>query len=738
MIVSFPALRLFFLIICAAVLASCAQFPAARADRTATLIRDEWGVPHIFAATEEGGFYALGYATAQDRLERVVGLVLYSRGQLASLLGPKLLDADIRNRQWRHREMAEAGVAQLSPEVRRNYEAFLAGMAAYADEPGVKPELAAAAKQLDVADLIAVSRALLYAGYQQLSALAECGVDGMTYSNGFLPYRSTAQERASNGWAVMPQRTAAGALILASDPHVDVESPAYYEFHMQAGRLHSAGYAIGPMLWQTHTDHVAWAMTTGNPDYLDCYAVETDKDNPHAYLFDGKPQAIEARREKFEIAGGHPVERVFEYTRHNGVLSPVVARRGHIAYVASAADMDRAGVVHEEIYRMNLARSVDEVKTALATMSMFPQNLVIGDAAGHMLYVRAARAPIRPTGYDWTKPVPGNSSATSWRGMRGIDELVQVKDPSAGFLQNNNAAPDVMAPGLGDLSKRYAPDLFFDAPGRQTTRGLRSTQVLAANERMTFDDAMALAFDEQWVTAPDWIAALRHAVLTWPQLVPKKLPEVQAAVERLLKFDGKADAGSEAAADFYFWRLEATKKLAGFPDRGFVNYPWGQERFSRPFAGALVAGLVESVKGRIKIYGTSRQKLGEVMRVGRGSVDAPIGGVSIMSTLMPLCIEQVRSICERTMRAFEAAPFGDNGRLRVVRGSQAMRLVQFTKPIRAYSLYAFGQSDDPASPHYADQVRLFSEKRMKWAYFSRAELAGHITSEKKLTMPGRD
>lgn len=723
------------LALCVVALASCAQLGRSGQDaRTATLIRDEWGVPHIFAANEEAGFYALGYATAQDRLERVVGLVLYSRGQLASLLGPKLLDGDIRNRQWRHREMAEAGVAQLSPQLRRNYEAFLAGMKAYVGEPGVKPDLAAAVKALDVADMIAVSRALLFAGYQQLSALAECGVDGMTYSNGFLPYRSTAQERASNGWVIGPSRTAAGALILGSDPHVDVESPAYYEFHMRAGALHTAGYAMGPMLWQTHTEHVAWAMTTGNPDYLDCYAVQTEASDPRAYLFDGKRQTIEARTEKFDVAGGQPVERVFEYTRHNGVLSPVVARRGNVAYVASAADMDRAGFVHEELYRMNFARSVDEVKAAMDTMSMFPQNLIIGDADGHILYVRAGRVPVRPDGYDWTKPVPGNSSATAWRGMRTIDELVQVKDPAAGFLQNNNAAPDAMAPGLEDLSKRYAPDIFFDAPGRQTTRGLRSTQVLAAGTRMTLDDAMALSFDETWVTAPTWVGALKFVLSKWPELKPKS-PESVAAIGRLLAFDGQAHAESQAAADFYGWRIEAGKRLAKLPERWFVDLHWDHAKINRPFAVALMDGLVASVNARIKAYGEGDVRLGDVMRANRGKVEAPVGGVTLDSDLAPLCVEQVRAVCDRTMRAFGVAPLGDSGRFRVVRGSQSMRLVQFTKPLQAYSLYAFGQSDDPASPHYADQVKLFGEKRMKRAYFSREELEGHITAEKVLTMP---
>ncbi len=198
-----------------------------RMDRSATLIRDEWGVPHIFAAREDAGFFALGYAYAEDRLERFLGFVRYARGDLAAILGPGYLESDVASRRWRHREQAEIGVEQLTPEVGRNYEAFLRGIRSFAAERVTDSTRLAMVAGLTVADLIAVVRAALYAGYQVPAALAECRVDGMMYSSGFLPYRAAAAP-GSNGWVVMPARTADGALLLAADPHVGVENIAYY------------------------------------------------------------------------------------------------------------------------------------------------------------------------------------------------------------------------------------------------------------------------------------------------------------------------------------------------------------------------------------------------------------------------------------------------------------------------------------------------------------------------------
>jgi acyl-homoserine-lactone acylase len=258
---------------------------------------------------------------------------------------------------------------------------------------------------------------------------------------------------------------------------------------------------------------------------------------------------------------------------------------------------------------------------------------------------------------------------------------------------------------------------------------------LGANPKVRLSDAFALAFDEQWITAPDWVGALRFAVKARPDMVARSSSATRAALERLLSFDGQASAGSEAAADFYFWRNQASAPVARLQQGAFIAWPWNSRTFDREFATTLLATLARSVEVRQAAYGHRHLQLGDVVRVARGDADYPVGGITLDSAATPLCVEAVRAICERTMRAFGAAPYGKDGRLRVVRGSQAMRLVQFTHPLRAYSLYAFGESDDPASSHYADQTRLFSEKRMKPAYFSRAELRGHIRTEERLVMP---
>src|SRR6476661_345294 len=132
-----PMKRSYALAFIACLLGGASSVPA---PATVTIDRDDYGVPHIYAATEEGGYYGLGYAMSQDRFERLMQFVLYERGEVASIAGPSMLEADVQNRLWRNHEMAAAAVSQLSPQLRRNYAAFAAGIRAWAATATLKPE----------------------------------------------------------------------------------------------------------------------------------------------------------------------------------------------------------------------------------------------------------------------------------------------------------------------------------------------------------------------------------------------------------------------------------------------------------------------------------------------------------------------------------------------------------------------------------------------------------------------
>ena len=231
-------------------------------------------------------------------------------------------------------------------------------------------------------------------------------------------------------------------MIVLSDPHGGIDGAFTYESRMHAGNLHAAGYSLGPMLILTHTRDVSWGMTTGAPDVADCYEVEVDPTDSLRYRYDGEWRRMETDDVSIEVRGGDPVTRTFEYTRHNDVLSPVVARQDGKAYVVSTSYMHTAGDFDQEVYEINHATSIAEVKQAMRRLGMFPperhvrrppRRLVVHprgphpDASGRIRLEppRARQTPRRPRGLGSTHSKTSSSS----------------RPPTAGYMQNNNIAP---------------------------------------------------------------------------------------------------------------------------------------------------------------------------------------------------------------------------------------------------------------------------------------------------------
>ncbi len=703
-----------------------------------TIYRDDFGVPHIYAQREQDGFYGLGYAQAEDQLEALLRIHLWARGELAgagvSRPGPgqeaptkeALIASDFVQRQWMHVEEARAGFERLSPELQRNYRHYVAGVQQYMDEhPGEVPPWA---PRLERWDPVAFSRASLFLAYKAGQGLTDCRRGGVQLSAAINAQLDNAAAVASNEWILAPWRTAENAMMVLSDPHGGIDGWIFYEFRMHAGALEVAGYSFGALFLLTHNRRLSWGQTTGSPDVSDCYEVTVDADNPRRYRYDGEWQTMVTREVTISVMDGESVTRTFEYTRHNGVLSPVVARDGDKAYVVSTPYMHAGGSLDEEIYRMNRAQNVSELRDAMLTLGMYPQNLMVGDADGNSLYVRSGRTPIRDPSFDWNRPVPGNTSATAWSGIHPLDDLVQIESPPQGYMQNDNIAPDVMMEDSPLTPGQYPSYIFNDTPGRQNTRGARTVEVLSRAFAFTSKDAIDLALDEKWVGTEAWRAALQRAVNSRPDETSVRSQEFRRFVQRILRFDGKAQAGSVAALNYVYWReaLRSAPELVGVD----LDPLKGTEEMTPVLAGVLIEGVEQAIRTMLTEHGTTDLSYGEVFRIGRGGRTWPLGGGTLLPETTIGCAYSYA--CVLTQRAMTFSPPDSTGHRALWLGSRALRLVIFTDPLQSFTLHNFGQSEHPDSPHYADQARLSGQRRLKPTYFEKSDLMKYVTSEVEL------
>ncbi len=682
-----------------------APSPAQAKAEEVTIYRDEFGVPHIFAATEEGAVYGMGYAQAEDRLEELLKQYRRCEGTMAEAFGPAFITHDYRQRLWQHRAVAEANYPKLPAKVRAICEAYQDGIRRYLEEH--PKEVPTWAPELRPWQVIALSRFIIW-GWPEMDA------GGDLLRGGITP--DPVSPRGSNQWVVAPNRTADGAPLALIDPHLSWYGEfRFYESRLYGGTLATSGVAIPglPLSSLGHNRYCSVAMTTGGPDAADVYQEEINPANSRQYRHDGTWRDMTVRREVIRVKEGSKViDKTFEiaYTHHG----PVVARRKDKAYAMKLPYFDQYRLP-EQAYLMATARNLGEMKQALSLFQLMEQNVMVATVDGDIYYVRNGRVPIRPKGYDWRRPVPGHTRATEWLGIHPLDDLVQLHNPWQGYLQNCNCSPEHMTRFCPLVPARYAdrPYLYnADMPLHQRAATVRD--LLHQNARLTVADAMSIALSTQVYNTDLWQARLATA---WAKAEAKARADESAAklCDLILRWNRRADADSTGAIAYRFWM----DHLGG---KAMLSARAGQEPPADITDEHLVRALAAGAADLRERWGRLEVKYGEVYRVGRRGTGRtwPVGGGSVLGLGTP--------------RAISFEPLGDGKRYLGRGGQTSVQLVQLTRPPRSWTLLPLGQSDRPDSRHYDDQAeKLFSPGKLKPTYFlDRQELMRHVTARKVL------
>jgi len=681
--------------------ATLVPFGVARAENV-TVYRDDYGVPHIYAETLPGAAFAAGYSQAEDRLEQLLQNYRLAAGTLAEIAGPSLIDQDYRSRVWQHEEVAREHYQQMDPKLQATCAAFIKGVQKFmAEHPEQVPPWA---QKLEPHHPVMLSRFIIW-GWPEGQAQGDLEKAGI---------KPAPQEyRGSNEWVIAPDRSANGKVIALIDPHLSWYGPfRFYEQRMYASgddfALSGAAILGLPMPGLGHTQYASIAMTTGGPDTADVYEETVDPANPLRYQVDGQWRDMTTRKITLRVREGEKqVEKHFEVAAtHHG---PVVARKDNKAYTMALAYVDRAGLM-EELYKVHTARSLDAIKAALTTCELMPQNIMVGTIDGDIFYVHDGRVPVRNHGLPTDRPVPGNDSKNDFAGIHPFEDLLQVTNPSCGYMQNCNVAPVYMmreSPMTKEKAKR--PYLFYDDGRGNHQRAATVTEILHADDSLTLPEAIDLAFCTVVLGAEKWQERLAQA---WQKAESAaKTPDTTAVYENIQQWDRRADPDSKGGLSFYAFKMALGGK------RGeAVQVP--QELTDQEIVTALSQGA-DWLRSKA---GSVNARYGDVFRVARkdGKASWPVGGGSVKEAGMA------------TPRAISFSNVGDQ---KVGHGGQtSTQIVVLSKPPRSYMVLPLGESDHPDSGHWDDQAaKLFSEGKVKDTFFMDVEgLKPHVTSTKKL------
>jgi penicillin amidase len=466
------------------------------------ILRDHWGIPHIYAGNGDDLFFAQGFVAAQDRLFQIDLWRRIGVGETAEVVGRSGLEADRFARLLKYRGNPDLEWASYAPDARRIATAFTRGINAYIDHIGdrlpvefrilgVRPkkwrpedclgrmsgiimsrnfqnELAraelVAAVGLEKARRIAPTDPLR--AYAPAPGLDLAGIDrsilaGYNAAVKAPPFRLGGG--GSNNWAMDGTRSASGKPLLASDPHRAIALPSLrYLVHLNApgwnvigsGEPGLPGVALG------HNERVAWGFTIVGTDQADLYVEETNPADSAAYRVGDRWEKMQVVREKVTVRGEEqPAELDLRFTRHGPVIH--VDGKRHRAYALKWAGSEPGGAAYLASLALDRAKGGRDFVAALRGWKVPSENVVYADVDGNIGWVAAALTPVRKA-WDGLLPVPGAKGAYEWQGFLPLEELPQVHNPANHYVATANH--NILPAG-------YRPEISYEwAPGYRFTR----------------------------------------------------------------------------------------------------------------------------------------------------------------------------------------------------------------------------------------------------------------------------
>ena len=733
-------------------------------QRPVTVLRDPWGIAHIFAETQDDLFFAQGFVAAQDRLWQMELWRRTGEGRLAELLGPAAVDRDRFARLLRYRGDLTAEYESYAPDARSILEAFVRGINAFIEShhdrlpiefqlAGVQPEpwtpeaclsrLAAWGMTGNAFREVTRAKLGVELGWKladellpadpprTLESQPRLGLEGVDEKILTLPlaagaplsFADKAADKAregSNNWVVDGALSATGRPLLANDPHRALTVPSLrYLVHLvgPGWNVIGAGEPALPGVAAGHNDRVAFGFTIVGIDQQDLYIEETNPRNPGQVRFQGRWRPMRIERQRIAVKGGTPVEAVLKFTQHGPVIHEDPAR--HRAYVLRWVGSEPGTAGYLASLSLDRARSWPEFRRALERWKVPSENLVYADVEGNIGWQVAGLTPLRK-GWSGLLPVPGARGLYEWQGFLPAAELPMAFNPARHYIAtaNHNILP-----------ADYPHELGFDwAP---PARFRRLVEVLGGAGGHKFDvaDFQRLQYDEVSLPARDLVRLLAEARGAGEDLLPW--------VKRLTDWDGTIGRDSAAAALYEIWQ----SKLATAIFKPWVPEKWlpvvagGSERtvellrapsprwFGKDPRGGRDAVMLKSLEEAVA---EARAKLG------------PDPGTWRWGALHKLALQHVLAGGPERQALFglpaverggdgDTLHAGDGPGFNVTHGASFREILDAADWDRSVGTSVPGQSGQPGSPHYRDLLPLWAEGRYFPLLFSREKIEAAAT-----------
>lgn len=664
----------------------------------AEILWDTWGVPHIFAKTDAGAFYAFGRAQMHSHGDLILRLYGQARGKGSEYWGQNYFESDKWVRTMGVPGRADRWYQAQSESFRKNLDAFAAGINAYASEhPNRISDDVRIVLPVTPVDVIAHAQRVVHFTFVVNPAVVS-GVARQWPGNG------------SNAWAIGPARSSSGNAMLLANPHLPWSDLfLFYEAQIKAPRVDAYGATLVgfPVLLIAFNNDLGWTHTVNTFDGQDLYELKLVEGG---YQWDGQARAFENRTEVIKVKQADGTFKENQIVVKQSIHGPVVTEKNDKALALRVVGLDRPGML-EEWWDMSRATNLKSFEAALKRMQIPMFNVIYADRKGHIMYLFNGLVPQRSKGdfAYWQGIVPGNTSDTLWTREHRYEDLPRVLDPASHWVQNTNDPPwTATYPRVLD-SKRFPS---YMSPNFLDFRSQRSIRMISSDRQVTLEELVKYKHSSRIELADRLLDDLIPAVQQFGSDTGKEAARILEA------WDRSANAESRGTVLFLFWTREL--KIPGSSSKAFAS-SWDEKNPITTPDGladpkAAVAALETAAQKVKTAFGSLDVAWGEVARLRLGSGDGPAnggpGGLGI----------------------FRVVEYGQtkDGHLQAGFGDSFVSVVEFSNPVRARVLLTYGNASQKGNPHAGDQLKLFSKQELRTVWRTRKEIEANLESREAL------
>ncbi len=643
-----------------------------------TIIRDQWGVPHIHGTTDAEAAYGLAWAEAEDCFPIMQETLLATKGKLASVKGK---DGAIRDFIAFLIDTEGAVESQIegaiSPEFQKVCEAYLQGINDYA---------ASHPKEVYRKDIFPVDINDLMEGYVlSLTFMTNVQYDLIRIFESLFTDEHNPLATGSNGIALSSNKTKNGDTYLIANSHQPLEGPySWYEAHVvsdEGWNMLGGTFPSAPCIFVGTNPNLSWTHTVNYPDFTDVYQLEMHPKNKLQYKYDGEWKTLKERKHTSKVKLGPvriPVTKKFYWSEYG----PTVKNKNGFYAIRFPARWSIGAA--EQWFKMNKANNKQEFMEAVETQGLPGLNIIYADKEDNIFFLANGLFPERDPSYDWQQVLPGNTSTTKWEpNFMPLDSLVYISNPKSGYVFNSNNTPfNCTGPEENPNPDDYPQTIGYLK--ENTARSLRFQELMAKYDKMSYQDLKDVKYDLRYPEVLSTRTLQNMDVLF--KLSKEKYPDLAGAIDALSKWNFSTDVDNKQAALF---TVSLQYLLKYMFKRGTIDQNNTLDE------SVYVDALRFARKHLLKHFGKLEIELGKVQVHKRGDVELGIWGAP------------------EILSAMYTMP-GKKGKFESFSGDSYILMVQFTEegPI-IETVNCFGASSREDSPHYTDQMQMFVNQELK-------------------------